>query len=310
MLPYAPKYGLRLIAINMRDYADSTPYTDDELAELASSDVEIQASAVRKFEREFGSFMVFVCTSLGIPAVTVLGGHKRGGLAFLTWSLSNIGLVSIFGDSATLEDTQKTVLQRYLRTAFAYGAYSLFACYFQCLSPESPDTPALVYEQFPDLDIFAPLHSPAVPDEGKPKAFMRWASAYYTGIADIERITPGALRNRQELKERTPTLDALSSDELERIVEPRAVYRSMPSIGRVPLSVHARRARRIFLDADAVLPDAKVVALWCDSSIRETLWAAKVLDELLREEPEPGKRQREASLVRIADANHTVSNIS
>ena len=122
MLPYASKYGLRLIAINMRDYAGSTPYTDDELAEFANSDVKVQASAVRKLGREFGGFMVFVCTSLGIPATTVLDGQKRGGLAFLTWSMSNMGLVSVLGDPRTLDDAQKTILQRYLRTAFAYGA--------------------------------------------------------------------------------------------------------------------------------------------------------------------------------------------
>ena len=138
MLPYASKYELRIIAVNTRSHGGSTPYTDDELAEFASSDVEIQTSAVRKFGREVGSFMVFACTSLGIPAVTVLDGQKRGGLAFLTWSLSNMGLLSILGDPKTLDDAQKTVLQRYLRTAFAYGAYSLFACYPQCLSLEPP----------------------------------------------------------------------------------------------------------------------------------------------------------------------------
>ena len=122
MLPYASKYGLRLITVNMRDYAGSTPYTDDELAQFASSDVDVQLSAVRNFGREFGAFMVFVCTWLGIPAMTVHDGKTHGGLALVTWSLSTIGILSIFGDPMTLTKKQKSVLRPYLRTVFAYGS--------------------------------------------------------------------------------------------------------------------------------------------------------------------------------------------
>ena len=123
MFPHASKYGLRFISMNTRDYAGSTPYTDDEIAEFASSDVNVQVSALHNLGREFGAFMVFVCTSLGIPATTVRDGQTRGGLALLTWSFSTIGLLSIFGDPETLDDEQKSILQPYLRTAFVFGAY-------------------------------------------------------------------------------------------------------------------------------------------------------------------------------------------
>ena len=135
---------------------------------------------------------------------------------------------------------------------------------------------------------------------------MEWVSAYFTSISDIERVTPDALRDRRELKEHMPTLLTLSHDESARIIEPHVVH-YFPAIGKVPLSVHERHARRTFLDAEAVLPEVKVVGLWCDRSTWEILWGTKVLDELVREEPEPRKRKREASLVRIADANHLVS---
>ena len=165
-----------------------------------------------------------------------------------------------------------------------------------------------MYGKLPDLGIYAPLRSPALPKEDKLKVFITWVSAYYTSISDIERITPDALRDRLELKERTPTLHTLSSDEFERIVEIHAAH-NLFHLGKVSLSVYERYSRRTFLDADAVLPEVKVVDLWCDKSIWETLLATKVLDELLREEPEPGKRKREVSLVKIEDANHLVSDM-
>lgn len=121
MLPFGPKYHLRLIALNMRDYHGSTPYTDEEVADFLNADVEVQTSAVRMFARELAQFLEFVCKRLAIPPIKTGSGGPSGGLVCLTWSMSGMGLVSMLGDPATLGDEQKAELSPFLRKVVLYG---------------------------------------------------------------------------------------------------------------------------------------------------------------------------------------------
>ena len=125
MLPYAPKYGLRMITMNSRDYRRSTPYTAEELADLTSSDVEVQASGVRRWGREIGLFLAYVCKTMDILPVTGEGAKQTGGLVLATWSLSCMAGLSILGDSRTLGGELATMLAPYLHKIILYGAWQL-----------------------------------------------------------------------------------------------------------------------------------------------------------------------------------------
>ena len=121
MLPYASDYGLRIFTMNLRDYKDSSPLSTEELAALTSSDIEVQTSAVRRLGREVASFVTYVCKTQGVPKLSVDGKRKRGGVALMTWSKSNIALLSILGDPETLEGESKGILPLYLRKMIIYG---------------------------------------------------------------------------------------------------------------------------------------------------------------------------------------------
>ena len=138
--------------------------------------------------------------------------------------------------------------------------------------------------------------------------FVSWVSGYHTAVPDLAHLTLDALDARTE--HCPPTLHAMSSDDVERITEPYTLARSGRAMVQIPPSVYKRYLRTTFLDAEAVLPEVRIVHLWCDQAVYGTLWSAKMLDELLREEPEPGERRREAKLVKIENANHMVSGAS
>ena len=174
------------------------------------------------------------------------------------------------------------------------------------LSFPSADPPSFVYGVYPDLGMLDPISDPAIPLNDKPAAFTSWASGYYAPISSTSHITPDALCNRTE--EGTPTVHALSSTDFTRIVQSDVVFRSGGLILQTSPEIHARHTRCAFLDADAVLPDVEIVALWCDRSMWMTVWGARALEELLREEPGAGKRKRPTSLVKLENANHFVSN--
>ncbi|EKM49940.1 uncharacterized protein PHACADRAFT_213720 [Phanerochaete carnosa HHB-10118-sp] len=287
MLPYAPKHGLRMITMNCRDYRGSSPYTTEELADIVSSDIDVQASVVRKWGREVALFLAYVCQVLRTPAIAGEGAKKEGGVVLVTWSSGGIAALSILGDPQTLGDDLAATLTPYLRKIILY------------------DPPSRAYGFMLDAGFAFPLVDPSIPPEKKADAFLDWASAYHTAIPDGVAITPEALLKYNIALPRTPTLRTLAPEDLERTIDRTVATRSV-AISGTDARIRQRHARRAFLDADAVLPDVDLLVLWCDQSVWLTIWGVKVFDNLASEEVEPGKRKRRASLLRVRDANHFV----
>lgn len=126
MFPYASRYGLRIITMNLRDYRGSSPYTPEEHALMTSPDVNDQAAAVRQHGREAADFLIYVCNTKGIPPVSVSeGGRKVGGIGLVTWSLGSITTISILGDPSTLDEGRRQILTGYMRKAILYGEQCL-----------------------------------------------------------------------------------------------------------------------------------------------------------------------------------------
>ncbi|GJE91645.1 hypothetical protein PsYK624_077950 [Phanerochaete sordida] len=284
MLPHAAKHGLRIIAMNSRDYSESTPYTPDELSDFTSHRADVQDAAVRRWGFEICSFLAYVCSQLAIPRVTGLAEKKRGGLVLLTWSLSNMAAAAVLGDTRTMGDKLTSRLAPYLRMIVLY------------------DTPALTLGVGPNLMLTWPMADPGIPVDQKAAKFNEWVSTYYTPHPDGAPITAESLHARTELP-RTPTLCAVSSAELQRVTNPEIAFRAGLIVNADPCTLR-RHARTMFLDADAVLPEVEVVAVWCDQTFWLAVWGAKVVKEFIDEQPDAGKRKRKASMLMVKDANH------
>lgn len=106
--------------MNMRDYRGSTPYSQNELVDMTSPDLDVQTSAVRRWSQEISRFLLYICQTKNIPEVVVKGDGKSGGVVLMTWSLSNIGSLAILGDPAT-SGNEALTLARHLRKIILYG---------------------------------------------------------------------------------------------------------------------------------------------------------------------------------------------
>ncbi|GJE91027.1 hypothetical protein PsYK624_071750 [Phanerochaete sordida] len=139
----------------------------------------------------------------------------------------------------------------------------------------------------------------------KANAFVDWCSAHYAPISSVADITPEALRARDTPLPATPSLRKLTDEDLARMTNPGVTGRSALII-TTAVEIRQTHLRCAFMDAEPVFPGVNILALWCDSSVWDTLWGARVVDELMKEEPEPGKRKRRTELVGIEDSNHFV----
>ncbi|GJE91055.1 hypothetical protein PsYK624_072030 [Phanerochaete sordida] len=288
MLPVASTHGLRIITMNGRDYRGSTPYTDEELADMTSPGVDVQASAVRRWGREVALFLAYICQTLRIPAATTVDtGTKAGGLVFIAWSLSGMAILSMLGDPQTLGKELPHTLTPYLRKIVLY------------------DSPCIIYGIVPEIGLRSPHADPNIPTEKQADAAADWLSSYYPPLAEDQPITAEALQAHSTALPRTPTLRTLSSDKFKRTVDMQVSSRALLIMG-TDEGIRKRHARVAFFDADAVLPDVDILALSCDQSAWLNTWGAKVFLDMAEEAAERGKRKRRAAFLRVRNANHFV----
>ncbi|GJE91029.1 hypothetical protein PsYK624_071770 [Phanerochaete sordida] len=283
MLPLAGAYSLRIIAMNNRDYAGSTPYTDAELADLVDNDVEVQAAAVRRLGRETASFLRFVCERLEVLPITT----GSGGVVLVAEGLANISALAILGDVRTMGPELSAALGPYLRKVMLF------------------DPPSLTLGVYSETSLTFPIADASVPLEVTADAFVTWSSAYYVPVPNIASITPDALHTHSKPLPLTPSLRRLDKEEVTRMTDFSVTTRSA-IIMTTPIEILQGHTERALMDADAVLPDVDVTGIWCDSSVWVCVWGARVVDGYIRRAPEPGKRKRKIELVKISRSNHFV----
>ena len=122
MFPFAKKHGIRLVAINRRDYAGSTPYTPLEHDRLMGTDEPAHRAALLQEGQELATFLEHLVRALDIAKVhTAQDGTRTGGLAVLGWSSGNLPVLSMLGNALDLPQSQQDVLRDYLRTSVIYG---------------------------------------------------------------------------------------------------------------------------------------------------------------------------------------------
>lgn len=129
MFKYAAEHDMRLVAVTLRDYPGSTPFTPEEHAALRSPDKEIQAAMIRDRGHELASFLAWFVRKESIPPMTISSSGNgieetvAGGLALLGWSWGNCMTMSLVAHADSLPAETKELLEPYMRTLVAYGAY-------------------------------------------------------------------------------------------------------------------------------------------------------------------------------------------
>ena len=126
MLPYAASYSVRLVRMNLRDYPGSTPYTPKELAALSSDDATQQAAATKAHGDEVAAFLEYFIKKHDIPKIVDVSGKRTGGLALVTWSMSNIVAFSFLGNARWFPEETRSFLEQYVRAVVLYGERQVY----------------------------------------------------------------------------------------------------------------------------------------------------------------------------------------
>ncbi|KZT68307.1 alpha/beta-hydrolase [Daedalea quercina L-15889] len=297
LFPYAAKYDMRLVAVNMRDYSGSTPYSPSEFEDLRSEDVERQAKALRARGLELIAFLRWYISKEDIPPLSQGSSIDGGGISMLGWSWGCKLALSCIARAHELELDDREFLARYMRSLILLDP-----------SPRVFGAPLTTLE---DFDFYNPFTDPDLPPEAKIDFFPQWVSEYYShsptilyALADQSHgemyagFARGSIANPPF--HQTPTLLRMSPEERDRVVNKDVLARSHIFWEILDSKVYTTNTRKALYDA-SVWPKLRVSLLWCDMSLALIVMATWGLLKDYQDWPANG---RSIHTVRMKGANH------
>ncbi|KAH9972937.1 Alpha/Beta hydrolase protein [Lactifluus volemus] len=282
MIQFAAANRVRLILLNRRDYPGSTPFSDTELAELGSPDLETRAKALAQQGIDVGLFLAWLVREEKLPPVsTDRNGQQQGGIVLVAWSLAHTPLAGFLAHIDALPDDALRALEPCLRS------YCIFDSPHGSFGLQTPSE-------------YNPLVDSTYPMEQRVPRFYSWVSAYYTHSELARKTHDPALLDTTPPPYPPPpcahpaTLDVMAPASLEALSWPGPIQGSEALLHGMPLSLTFEQTRRMLFDEDlgSVLPRCKVILLWGEN----TLW------EMEREAV--GQVCRTLEIVEIPGANH------
>ncbi|KAJ4478454.1 hypothetical protein J3R30DRAFT_816922 [Lentinula aciculospora] len=158
----APKQQLRIVAVNRRGYAGSTPYTPTELSIIANGTAEQGTTFYRSVGVEL---LTFMDTFIQEHDISVFNGDNRsaGGVALVSWSIGNIAGLAAIAHIEDVPEATKSRLASRMRTFIMQESSS------NALGLPAPP------QNWVPLDI----SDPTIPAVHQYTAFAQWVSAYF-----------------------------------------------------------------------------------------------------------------------------------
>jgi hypothetical protein len=118
---HARSHNLRLIAINMREYPGSSPFSDAELARFASNDLEDQTSALVDQAMEIANLIAQIIRDEDLPLPQQEGDSQTGGVSMLAWAVGGSWLTTVLANLDSLDEDVHACFEKYVTTAIIYS---------------------------------------------------------------------------------------------------------------------------------------------------------------------------------------------
>jgi len=326
LLPQAKKYGVRLVALTQRNFPGSSPFTEEELKSLTSSDNAVRADAIQAVGREIATFMAAFVEKHNIPPTTKKAdGTTFGGISILCWSASNILIFSLLVRPDKLPARTIQVLNTHLRSAVIFDPPKFTI----------GEHPEELREDLsnPSSGLWMPHSDPTLSLQQLMDQFPSRVSSYFTAVdtlpsgspADLEQ-TLALLRKRQpvhldpaeqaDAKDKTPTVERMTAAEIASMDWPEywtspyppAFLMADPSIYKNHFQLAMKMSNKVEngYPGPAVLPNLKLILMWCNMSVGETVSASAFLVDRYNTMKEGGEKVRPLEVIKVPGSNHLI----
>ncbi|KAI0340786.1 alpha/beta-hydrolase [Trametopsis cervina] len=279
MFPYAASNNLRLIAIHSREYCGSTPFLEQELELLHSSDLEDQANYVSSQAIDIARLIAHCIKHDNLPPPTESQGVRSGGVCLFAWSAGSAVSLALLANLTKLEESIYTLLDRYITTIILH------------------DPPGYSYGISEPAKVYHPLKDLTLSLEQMQAAMVTWILTYFEPFADLALVTPPNIKARKSV-----SMTTMTPQDIAETTSKEAARRIGP--GLVNYEVFAENLRLALFDTKGAWQNVKVIAAWGNMSMWSVPWAARKLADRLDEPAQPGEQRRDVQIVRLDNANH------
>ncbi|KAH9945638.1 hypothetical protein B0H21DRAFT_693977 [Amylocystis lapponica] len=302
MFRFAAAHNIRLVAVNLRDNAKSTPFSASEIDIIHSGNLASQTALVQARGIEFAVFLEWFIKQNNIPRLSVSLGDTRevisGGVAVLGWSSGNAVLLSFLSHSDKLSNESREFLDGHLRTYIMLdGPGHVFG-----LSIPPAET------------AYCPLRDPSVKHEDASSAFALWVSGYHVysphilhGLDSFDddelfvELAKGSGAIDDPPPHQRPTFQRMPEEEITKCTDiPGGMRSHLRLLGMNPV-VYSTNLHDALIDPKA-WPQLRTVLVWCDMSNCDTVFSATQMMRMLKQSwPATG---RKVEVLRMEGANH------
>ncbi|EJD08472.1 alpha/beta-hydrolase [Fomitiporia mediterranea MF3/22] len=308
ILPLASSHSLRIIALNRRDYTNSTPLSHAELAQLFSKDSADHKRFLHARGLEIARFLEWVIDELKVPPLRGTSG-TAGGLTLLGWSLGSLTTLAFLRHLPSFPNELISKLEPYLKNFIIYDSGYTTLGY-----PHPPGA-------------YHPFRDPEIPVQDHDKAFVAWISSYFTHPYYSLPSDSQESRTLEQLALPTPVLGSTPADAATfkaasyMNIEPEAFAAAIDVhpyekafYGIVqPETIYDQLSGSLFFTSkvssdpsananDIPLPELHVIYLYGTHSPWSTQWSAWSLESDIA--AHIGDKRRPVDLVIVEGVNH------
>ncbi|KDQ53356.1 hypothetical protein JAAARDRAFT_49830 [Jaapia argillacea MUCL 33604] len=281
LLPFGAKDNVRLVILNRRDYAGSTKYSEEELADLnAGRKVFMERHAL-----ETANFLLWFVETEKVPKVS--SDRKGGGFSVMGWSMGIATPLAILGHPEVIPKEMLSKLEPYFRQLILFEPPHLTFGYEQ---------PPGAYDAFTDPDYSTP--------EAIFNNFLYWVSSHYN-----HSDPPSASGLDFSKRGTLPSVDNMTSEEMAANFDPLAATRTeFPMFFPMQPVLNTQSQKALFDEelAKTYLPNVEVVLMWGDKTTWCVMYGMIETTRLHKQNLADGKEIRPIRFIRITGGNHFV----
>jgi len=305
MLSFAAKHNIRLVALNLRGYPKSTPFSEEEAAIAQSGDYPSLDAFIAARGLEVASFVAWFIQEHALPrlstTITLDGTESiHGGVSLLGWSYGTAIMLSFLAHADRVSQETREFLDGYLRTCILH------------------DPPALALGlPGPDLKYaYSPFRDPTLTAQEMSDGFGIWVSSYFQYSPhilaaldtsdDLHALLVDFSTHYKAVADpphRRPTVLRMSPEQLQGCADSHGALRSHLPILAADPSIYSANLRAALMEPKA-WPRLRVVYAWCDMTVADCVYGTAQFAKMQREAwPATG---RQVEMLRMRGANHFV----
>ncbi|KAJ3979448.1 hypothetical protein F5890DRAFT_1469413 [Lentinula detonsa] len=209
LITRSKEYNIRIIALNRRGYAGSTPYSLYESSMFSSEQAHSIEEKHRFLEQRGVEILLFIdefIQRFNLPPISDFEGKRVGGAALIGWSLGIAFTLAAIAnvDSDLISDETRKRLSKYLR------AHILLEPAVITIGLNLPE------------DFWAPIRDPLIPASARAPLFIHFITCYYDYDEEIiSKCDQGGILSRvAPSPSRVPTLFTFTDEERKEIITP------------------------------------------------------------------------------------------